>query len=165
MGTCYGRLTTGHQGELKQHTKGACFPTAGARRKCPSNDTSTPQQTPRPWRPEGWAEETQKCKNVPELGSEDARHPCYVCSVCTTSKQATGSPGSLPSAAAEKDIGLTEKGGQWQRLGAVSPVEHEDPVSASSPAKKPSTQPRRDRQSEDTSERKVTGFLGCNRPG
>lgn len=165
MGTCYGRLTIGHQGELKQHTKGACFPTAGARRKCPSNDTSTPQQTPRPWRPEGWAEETQKCKNVPELGSEDARHPCYVCSVCTTSKQATGSPGSLPSAAAEKDIGLTEKGGQWQRLGAVSPVEHEDPVSASSPAKKPSTQPRRDRQSEDTSERKVTGFLGCNRLG
>lgn len=75
MGTCYGRLTTGHQGELKQHTKGACFPTAGARRRRPSNDTSTPQQTPRPWRPERWAEETQKCRNLPELGSEDARHP------------------------------------------------------------------------------------------
>ena len=145
MGTCSGRLTTGHQGELKQHTKGACFPTAGARRKRPSNDTSTPQQTPRPWRPEGWAEETQKCRNLPELGSEDARHPCYVSSVCTTNKQTTGSPGSLPSAAAEKVRGLTEKGGQWQRLGAVSRIEHEDPVSASSPAKKPSTWPRRDK--------------------
>lgn len=157
----HGQLTaTGHQGELKQHTKGDCFPRAGARRKRPSDGTDTPQQT---LEAQGVGRETQKYRNLPKLGSEDARQPYCVSSVCTTNKQATGSPASLPSAAAEKDRGLTEKGGQWQRLGAVSPIGHEDPVSASSPAKKPSTWPRRDSQREDTSERKVTEFLGCNR--
>lgn len=53
-------------------------------------------------------------------------------------------------AASKKDRGLTEKGGQWQRLEQSAQLGMRTCVSASSPAKKPSTWPRRDSQREDT---------------
>lgn len=51
--------------------------------------------------------------------------------VCTTSERDTGGPHSLPNAGPEKDRGLADEGGQRQRLGAVSSIEHKDPVHAS----------------------------------